>query len=511
MQLSNYSNEVLKFNSNDLIIQCKFLYNKNDFYTLYQHTQFIENIDGLYYKAKCLIKMIELEKALQVAEEIKVFDNNNNISNITPEYKLQLYNAIVSEIENQRNIISRKIATNTQYIYYLNFINVLYSKGIYINKIDVIFPNSYNRFVVATEDIHNKEVILSIPLNSLISLELAQESKIGKYITPELRKKLNSPNHCVFTSYLLQEMNKKHLSEWSFYFNMLPSSYDYFPIFFKDEELEWLKETQFYSTLQLKKKEILQDYNTLCESIEEYKNFSYESFLKVRMIVASRIFGVKIKNKKSDVLAPYADMLNHRKPKQTYWNYEDESEAFIISATSPIKKGEEVFDSYGKKCNSRFLLNYGFTLEDNEDNEYKMTLYINKLWKKFSLKKDIYSPQSLIFLGFIRVFCFDGEIDNTEEKLIENEKKCMNKIIELFENILHKYSTSINEDKELLKDKNLSFNIRNCIIMRIGEKEIIEYYISFAKYVLNYLNKIPNNKSDPIFDRYINDNIKHFQ
>lgn len=30
----------------------------------------------------------------------------------------------------------------------------------------------------------------------------------------------------------------------------------------------------------------------------------------------------------------------------------------------------ELFDSYGKKCNSRFLLNYGFIEEDNDANEY---------------------------------------------------------------------------------------------------------------------------------------------
>jgi hypothetical protein len=29
-------------------------------------------------------------------------------------------------------------------------------------------------------------------------------------------------------------------------------------------------------------------------------------------------------------------------------------------------------DSYGKKCNSRFLLNYGFSVEDNTDPDGKV-------------------------------------------------------------------------------------------------------------------------------------------
>lgn len=28
-----------------------------------------------------------------------------------------------------------------------------------------------------------------------------------------------------------------------------------------------------------------------------------------------------------------------------------------------------IFDSYGRKCNSRFLLNYGFIVEENDANE----------------------------------------------------------------------------------------------------------------------------------------------
>lgn len=42
---------------------------------------------------------------------------------------------------------------------------------------------------------------------------------------------------------------------------------------------------------------------------------------------------------------------------------------FTITTLRTIQRGEEVFDSYGRKCNSRFFVNYGFALTDNEDNE----------------------------------------------------------------------------------------------------------------------------------------------
>ena len=61
-------------------------------------------------------------------------------------------------------------------------------------------------------------------------------------------------------------------------------------------------------------------------------------------------------------------MLNHKLPKQTAWNYSDDFNGFVIESLQKIEVGEEVFDSYGKKCNTRFLLNYGFVIPNNQDN-----------------------------------------------------------------------------------------------------------------------------------------------
>jgi histone-lysine N-methyltransferase SETD3 len=36
-----------------------------------------------------------------------------------------------------------------------------------------------------------------------------------------------------------------------------------------------------------------------------------------------------------------------------------------------------VYDSYGKKCNSRFLLNYGFYNEENDSNEVPVEMSIS--------------------------------------------------------------------------------------------------------------------------------------
>ena len=42
---------------------------------------------------------------------------------------------------------------------------------------------------------------------------------------------------------------------------------------------------------------------------------------------------------------------------------------------------------------------------------------------------------------------------------------------------LDKYQNSYEEDLEILKDETLTFNQRNCVLFRSGEKEILLFFI----------------------------------
>ena len=109
----------------------------------------------------------------------------------------------------------------------------------------------------------------------------------------------------------------------------------------------------------------------------------------MRMMIASRIFGIQIDNHKTDALVAYADMLNHKRPRQTAWSYSDEHEGFIIEALDDIPRGDQVYDSYGKKCNTRFLLNYGFINLDNDANEFPIELSLDPSDKYHNQKGDL--------------------------------------------------------------------------------------------------------------------------
>lgn len=98
----------------------------------------------------------------------------------------------------------------------------------------------------------------------------------------------------------------------------------------------------------------------------------------MRFIVSSRIFGITVNGVKTDGFVPLADMLNHKRPRQTSWYYDDKRAGFIIEACDDIARGDQVYDSYGRKCNSRFFLNYGFINMNNDANEVPINVFLDK-------------------------------------------------------------------------------------------------------------------------------------
>lgn len=119
-------------------------------------------------------------------------------------------------------------------------------------------------------------------------------------------------------------------------------------------------------------------------------------------------------------------MLNHKRPRQTSWTYTDDRAGFIIEALEDIKRGEQVYDSYGKKCNTRFLLNYGFINLDNDANEYPFTIKLDEddplafhkremlssdnISRTFRVQANFEEPIVFKFISFLRFVDFDENI-----------------------------------------------------------------------------------------------------
>lgn len=266
--------------------------------------------------------------------------------------------------------------------------------GSIYDKLKIRYYTADYRGVHAARDIKKGETILYIPKEQIITLEMAFASPVGKKMFEKnLRQRLISPKHSFLCTYIMQERRKPD-SQWNIYIDILPKSYTNFPIFFTDEEKQWLKGSPFLDQVEEKIIDIKADYDLICKEVPEFSQFPLKEYSEIRMMVSSRIFGIQIEGVKTDGFVAYADMLNHKRPRQTTWNYTDDRRGFVIDALDDIKRGDQVYDSYGKKCNSRFFLNYGFINLDNDADEYPIKIYYNPDDKMKQIKQDMIKDAS---------------------------------------------------------------------------------------------------------------------
>ena len=228
---------------------------------------------------------------------------------------------------------------------------------------------------------------------------------------------------------------------------------------------------------------------------------------------------------------PFADMFNTDTPKNTYWHYDSARKGFVVEAHRDIQPGEQLFDTYGIKCNYRYFLYYGFVKSGNhEHNEYHIKIKLQKSdpefykkvqffsfdsCQKFKLQGNLKTPEMLHFLSWMRFIVFEGDIqllkkavlsfeqknrDNTSKWVqeifekkqlfvpafdIHNEMKVWERIKDIMVQKMCLYETSIEEDQKILESdsNNLSFNQRNCISLRMEDKIILRYFIGMAEYI----------------------------
>jgi hypothetical protein len=192
---------------------------------------------------------------------------------------------------------------------------------------------------------------------------------------------------CACLSDLLQERAKGSDSFWAPYINSLPQVYGNMPIFFNDEMLAHLKGSFTLAKIRERIESLKAEYDNICAHVPALmKDFTHADFVWARLAVITRIFGLVIRGVKTDGLVAYADMLNHKKPRDaqdtdTRWTFDDsvrqldsysrasrifhagredltfppcfcasfcfflQLNGFTITTLRPIAKGEQVYDS----------------------------------------------------------------------------------------------------------------------------------------------------------------------
>jgi histone-lysine N-methyltransferase SETD3 len=94
------------------------------------------------------------------------------------------------------------------------------------------------------------------------------------------------------------------------------------PIFWQPHEPKYLTGSYLLEQIDERNVAIEEDYLAICNIAPEFRSIcNLQEFKWSRMCVCSRNFGLVINGIQTAAMVPYADMLNHYRPRETKWQF----------------------------------------------------------------------------------------------------------------------------------------------------------------------------------------------
>jgi hypothetical protein len=416
------------------------------------------------------------------------------------------------------------------------------SEGGSINKVSVNNDHGY-RSLDGTTRMKRGDEVMFVPFSCMMSESQARELSEKNGVT--------ASTHSIMALYLLDEKKKGESSHFYPYIRMLPEKYNDMPLFFGEKYCELLKGSFSLYMLITRNQTIEKQYNRL---LTLYPNamtdVTLEDFKWGRTAIITRVFSCASKEDdekvREECLVPMADMMNHDARPSSTWGYDRTKKGFLMSANRTILKGSALSDSYGLKCNSRYFINYGFTMPDNHDvNQADIFLPSNERMYSLQVTSDSYddgfsgydsmleggtetkvsgegynrfqistinetTKGSIVFNSIRALFnCARLTVDShellpvkvggTTRRILltievpviseENERSALGLIAVCCKDRLLEFPTSLDEDLKNLKVSAPFTPENNISTMLVGEKRVLEWYIELSEFFSDNFHK----------------------
>ena len=275
------------------------------------------------------------------------------------------------------------------------------------NKIKINFTSNNYKSFYAIEDISTNETILKIPYKSILTAELIKNNspEFLLNIYSDMKNQSSFSNRIfrtktvkeqVFISLNLEyAMSHKKKSKiyklFKPYFQTFENNLDYFPLLYGEGELNVLNYTDFGTKVIQGKISMNKEFKYI------NKNYSYDSlifddYIKYRVLTVSKSFNLN----GNSSLVPFADFFPLEFNSELYnviWDFDNKTNFFTIKATRDIKKGEILKMKIFPSPNSRYLLFYGITFDNNSYIEPYNIKYLHyKLKQEMKYNNTILNP-----------------------------------------------------------------------------------------------------------------------
>ncbi|KAJ7535805.1 hypothetical protein O6H91_12G046900 [Diphasiastrum complanatum] len=391
----------------------------------------------------------------------------------------------------------------------------------------------HGRGLLAHRTISQGDELLSIPRKLWINLETVKASAIGRFCE-------GLKPWVAIALFLVREKAQSN-SSWRPYLDILPQALDS-PLFwlaFTSCLCIGIRGTQLLGSTLGYREYVESEVNELFDKVIkpnpdlfDSSLFTYDAFLWAFGILRSRTFAPLTGDELA--LVPLADLVNHlaglevEKPcwEKTTAGIFTRQEVLLMRAAKTFHAGQEVVMQYGKsKNNAQLALDYGLVEYDafsgsNNRDSFMLTLEIPKSDRLFDDKLDIAQlngldssvyfdltrgqgpPESM--LTFLRLTALGGSDAFLLEALFrntvwdhlsspvsrDNEESICEAMIEGCKSALYGYQSTVEEDLLLLNNDNLDPRTRIAVVVRQGEKCVLQEVQTWFEARMNELDQL---------------------
>ena len=152
-----------------------------------------------------------------------------------------------------------------------------------------------NRGMIATEDIIEGDLIVYVPREMFLSPFEAQESPTAQTLREKnTMKGLKSNINIVKLTLFIMEERRNPNSRFRDFIGMLPTDMSSFPLFYSNEDFEWLEGTDLIRNIEKQEDTLNKDYSAIASSVVGFSEvFSYREFQETYTHVSSRTFHLR--------------------------------------------------------------------------------------------------------------------------------------------------------------------------------------------------------------------------
>ena len=144
-----------------------------------------------------------------------------------------------------------------------------------------------------SNDIEDGTVFAAVPIKCILTRDIAQKSPIGQKLS---LKQLRS-RQTFLACYLCIERMKGKESFWFPYIQTLPTDFREIPIYYNDDEMDELCGSFTIGKIKDRKESLRSEYDNLIDILEP-AGITYDDFVWGRLVVITRVFGIRISNHK---------------------------------------------------------------------------------------------------------------------------------------------------------------------------------------------------------------------